>query len=170
MTLKCGFSVVAPTSDTQRFSTPGSSASCWVLLNRCTSSTNSTVSVPLFASARRAPAMTSRTSLTPAETAEISTKRRLVCRLISEAIVVLPVPGGPHSSSVSGWSPSMTCRNGDPAASRCSWPTSSSSVRGRIRTASGADAWSLPSRLPPPGAGTGASGRSNSPSEAMLRP
>ena len=99
---------------TQRFSTPGSSASCWVLLNRWTSSTNSTVSVPLFASARRAPAMTSRTSLTPAETAEISTNRRLVCRLISEAIVVLPVPGGPHSSSVSGWSPSMTCRSGEP--------------------------------------------------------
>ena len=108
MTLKCGFSVVAPTNDTQRFSTPGSSASCWVLLNRCTSSTKSTVSVPPFASARRAPAMTSRTSLTPAETAEISTKRRFVCRLINEAIVVLPVPGGPHSNRVSGWSPSMT--------------------------------------------------------------
>jgi hypothetical protein len=108
MTLKCGFSVVAPTSDTQRFSTPGRSASCCVLLNRCTSSTNSTVSVPLCARARRAPVMTSRTSLTPAETAEISTKRRLVCRLISDAMVVLPVPGGPHSSSVSGWSASMT--------------------------------------------------------------
>jgi hypothetical protein len=171
MTLKCGFSVVAPTSETQRFSTPGRRASCWVLLNRCTSSTNSTVSVPLCARARRAPAMTSRTSLTPAETAEISMNRRLVCRLMSEAMVVLPVPGGPHSSRVSGWSASMTWRSGDPAASRCSWPTSSSSVRGRIRTASGADEWSLPARLPPPpgAAGAGWSGRSNSPSSLTLR-
>ncbi len=38
-----GFSVVAPMKDTQRFSTAGSSASCCVLENRCTSSMNSTV-------------------------------------------------------------------------------------------------------------------------------
>ena len=37
--------------------------------------------------------MAARTSLTPAETAETSTKRRSVCRLRIEAIVVLPVPG-----------------------------------------------------------------------------
>jgi hypothetical protein len=115
--------------------------------------------------------MTSRTSLTPAETAEISMNLRLVCRLMSEAMVVLPVPGGPHSSSVSGWSASMTCLSGEPAASRCSCPTSSSSVRGRIRTASGAEAWSLPARLPlpPVAAGAGASGRSNSPSSLTTR-
>src|SRR5258708_22102954 len=42
-TEKNGFSVVAPMNETQRFSTAGSSASCWALLNRCTSSMNSTV-------------------------------------------------------------------------------------------------------------------------------
>ena len=38
-----GFSVVAATSNTTRFSTADSRASCWVLENRCTSSMNSTV-------------------------------------------------------------------------------------------------------------------------------
>ena len=41
--------MVAAMSVTQRFSTAGSSASCWVLENRCTSSTNSTVSAPVQA-------------------------------------------------------------------------------------------------------------------------
>ncbi len=51
--------------------------------------------------------------------------------------MVLPVPGGPHSSSDIGWSPSISRRSGEPGASRCCCPTSSSRVRGRIRTASG---------------------------------
>ena len=76
MTEKNGFSVVAATSVTQRFSTPGSSASCWALVKRCTSSTNSTVSCPPRASSARAPSMAARTSLTPAATAETSTNRR----------------------------------------------------------------------------------------------
>ena len=46
MMLKKGFSVVAATRVTQRFSTLGSSASCWVLLKRWTSSTNTTVPGP----------------------------------------------------------------------------------------------------------------------------
>jgi hypothetical protein len=46
ITEKNGFSVVAATSVTQRFSTPGSRASCCALVKRCTSSTNSTVSRP----------------------------------------------------------------------------------------------------------------------------
>ncbi len=44
ITEKNGFSVVAATRVTHRFSTPGSSASCWALVKRCTSSTNRTVS------------------------------------------------------------------------------------------------------------------------------
>ena len=108
ITEKKGFSVVAATSVTHRFSTPGSNASCWALLNRCTSSTNSTVSRPVCTSSLRAPSMAARTSLTPAETADTSTKRRLVCWLTIAAIVVLPVPGGPHSSSDIDWSPSMS--------------------------------------------------------------
>ena len=46
ITEKNGFSVVAAIRVTQRFSTPGSSASCCALVKRCTSSTNSTVSWP----------------------------------------------------------------------------------------------------------------------------
>ena len=75
---KNGFSVVAAISVTQRFSTPGSNASCWDLENRCTSSTNRTVSVPLRDSSRRDSSRTARTSLTPADTADSSTKRRSV--------------------------------------------------------------------------------------------
>ena len=98
---------------------------------------------------RRAASMTSRTSLTPAATAETSTNRRSVCAETIPAMVVLPVPGGPHSSSAVGWSASTSRRSGEPSASRCSWPYSSSRVRGRIRTASGAAAWPRSDRLPP---------------------
>ena len=94
--------------------------------------------------------MAARTSLTPAETAETSTKCRSVCWLRIAAIVVLPVPGGPHSSSDMDWSPSISWRSGEPAARSCSCPTSSSRVRGRIRTASGAEACVLPCSAPPP--------------------
>lgn len=78
MTEKKGFSVVAPMKVTQRFSTAGSRASCCALLKRCTSSTNRTVWRPDMPSSRRACSMAARTSLTPADTAETSTKRRLV--------------------------------------------------------------------------------------------
>ncbi len=78
MTEKNGFSVVAATSVTQRFSTPGSRASCWALLNRWTSSTNSTVSRPRWVRSLRARSMAARTSLTPADTADTSTNDRSV--------------------------------------------------------------------------------------------
>ncbi|SIM74602.1 Uncharacterised protein [Mycobacteroides abscessus subsp. abscessus] len=45
-TEKDGFSVVAATNNTTRFSTAASSASCWVLENLCTSSMNNTVCWP----------------------------------------------------------------------------------------------------------------------------
>jgi hypothetical protein len=73
-----GFSVVAPMNDTQRFSTAGRSASCCVLENRCTSSMNSTVCLPVRPSSPRAVSMAARTSFTPADTADSSTNRRLV--------------------------------------------------------------------------------------------
>ena len=75
---KYGFSVVAATSVTQRFSTAGSSASCWVLEKRCTSSMNSTVSRPDMPFCRRAASTTARTSLTPALTADSSSNERPV--------------------------------------------------------------------------------------------
>jgi hypothetical protein len=150
MTEKKGFSVVAATSVTQRFSTPGSNASCCALVNRWTSSTKSTVSRPPRASSRRALSIAARTSFTPAATADTSTKRRLVWPETIEAMVVFPVPGGPQSSRDIGWSPSTSRRSGDPGARSCFWPTSSARVRGRIRTARGALVCVLPTRVPPP--------------------
>ena len=141
--------MVAATRVTQRFSTPGSRASCCALEKRCTSSTNSTVSRDVRTSSLRAASMAARTSFTPAETADTSTKCRSVCWLRIAAMVVFPVPGGPHSSNDMGWSPSISWRSGEPAARSCSWPTSSSRVRGRIRTASGAEACVLPASEPP---------------------
>src|SRR5690606_31230293 len=131
------FSVVAPMKVTQRFSTAGSSASCCALLKRCTSSTKSTVWRPVMPSWRRASSMAARTSLTPAETAEISTKRRSVTLDTTSARVVLPVPGGPHRNSDIGASLSTSRRSGVPGPSRWRWPITSSSVRGRMRTARG---------------------------------
>ena len=139
-TEKNGFSVVAPMNDTHRFSTAGSSASCCALLNRCTSSTNRIVPVPVRPRSRRAASIAARTSFTPAVTADSSVNRRRVTWLTTWASVVLPVPGGPHSSSDMAASWSASLRNGVPSPVRCRWPMTSSRVRGRIRTASGADA------------------------------
>src|SRR5699024_8244053 len=106
------------------------------------------------------------TSLTPADTADTSTKRRSVCWLISEAIVVLPVPGGPHNRIVSGCWPSTICRNGDPGSTRCSLPTSSSRLVGRIRTARGSRAPGESDKRAEP---AGVCGTSNRPSSVILR-
>ncbi len=46
LTVKKGFSVVAPTRITSPSSTPGRSTSCWALLKRWISSTNSSVRWP----------------------------------------------------------------------------------------------------------------------------
>ena len=68
--------MVAATRMTCRFSTPGSSASCWALVNRWISSRNSTVCRSYRSRSRAARSMTARTSLTPAVTADSSTNRR----------------------------------------------------------------------------------------------
>ncbi len=96
MTEKYGFSVVAASSVTVRSSTAASSESCWVLENRCTSSMNSTVGGAPERRARRAVSITARTSFTPADSADIATKRRSAAAATRCAMVVLPVPGGPH--------------------------------------------------------------------------
>ena len=56
----------------------------------------------------------------------------------ASASVVFPVPGGPwKSSDVSD--PAASIRlSSFPSPRKCSWPATSSSVRGRIRTARGA--------------------------------
>src|SRR6516165_9879207 len=134
-----GFSVVAATSSTIRFSTAESNASCWVLENRCTSSMNNTVCSPC-SSARRAVSITARTSLTPADRADRASNLRPVVCEISAARVVLPLPGGPYRMTDATPAPSTRRRSGDPGASKWPCPTTSSSDAGRIRTASGAPA------------------------------
>ena len=56
---------------------------------------------------------------------------------MSRASVVLPVPGGPQKMIDCSRSRSIASRSGRPGASSSSWPSISSSVRGRIRSASG---------------------------------
>src|SRR3989338_6265340 len=53
------------------------------------------------------------------------------------ASVVLPTPGGPHNIKENKCFSSIACRRGFPAPTRCSCPTNSPSVLGRIRTARG---------------------------------
>ncbi len=148
MTENDGFSVVAATSTTWRFSTPGSRASCWALVNRWISSRKSTVWRPYMSRARLACSITARTSLTPAVTADSSTNSRSAAVATRWARVVLPVPGGPQRMAEIGPAapplPSMSRRSGLPGRSTSPWPRTSSMPRGRIRTASGG------SDAPPP--------------------
>ena len=96
--------------------------------------------VPRSCSPRRcrARSMTSRTSLTPADTADNCSKWRLVVPATANASVVLPVPGGPQKMAELSRSCSTSRRSGRPGPTRCACPTTSSSVRGRKRAASGA--------------------------------
>jgi hypothetical protein len=151
ITEKLGFSVVAAMSVMRRFSTAGSNTSCCALLNRWTSSTNSTVDRPR-ASSDLACSSSARTSLTPAVTALSSTKREPLVLDTTAAIVVLPTPGGPQRKTDIGC-PDARRRSGEPGPNRCCCPTISSRVVGRSRTASGELAWALPSDPPCPVAG-----------------
>ena len=102
---------------------------------------NSTVaSPPSRPRRRRAASITARTSLTPADSADNASKRRPVTCDTSRASVVFPVPGGPYRITDAAAPPSTNLRSGLPGASKWSCPTTSSSVIGRIRTASGAEA------------------------------
>jgi hypothetical protein len=61
------------------------------------------------------------------------------------ASVVLPVPGGPQKIAEDKRSDSTSTRKGRPRPTSSSWPTMSSSDRGRSRAASGACLASLSS-------------------------
>ena len=78
LTSKNGFSVVAPISVSVPSSTAGSSASCWALVKRWISSRNRIVPWSRSPSRCRARSITSRTSLTPAVTADICSNARAV--------------------------------------------------------------------------------------------
>src|SRR5512137_1669599 len=82
-------------------------------------------------------------SLMPDVTAEKGTKAARTCPAMSIARDVFPVPGGPQKMS-DGISPcARAMRRILPSPRRCDWPTNSSRLRGRIRSAKGADflAW-----------------------------
>ena len=140
-TSKKGFSVVAPMSTTSPSSTAGNSTSCWDLLKRCTSSMKSMVPLPCSPRRRWASARASRTSLTPAAVAESVIRCLAVVSASRRARLVLPVPAGPHRIDDPTRSDSASRRKGAPGPMRCSWPTTSSRVRGRRRAARGAWRW-----------------------------
>ncbi len=137
LTSKYGFSVVAPISVTRPSSTAGSSASCWALLKRWISSRKKIVARPPL---RRTSArsITARTSALPAAVALSSSNAASALVATIRASVVLPDPGGPYRTIENGRPSSIARRSALPSPSTCSWPTSSATVRGRIRAGSGA--------------------------------
>ena len=115
----------------------GKKASCWLLLKRCTSSTNNTVRRPR-AAASRACSIDARISFTPAKTAESCKNSASLCAETSLARVVLPTPGGPHHrNECSPSRDSIAFLSGCPGPRRWRCPTTSSRHSGRILAAKG---------------------------------
>src|SRR5487761_601199 len=73
----------------------------------------------------------------PDMTALKGTNSERVFLAMRRARVVFPQPGGPQKSIETMSSRSICVRSGFPAARSSSWPTTSSSVRGRMRSARG---------------------------------
>ena len=132
-----GFSVVAPMKVSVPSSRYGRKVSCWALLKRCTSSRNNSVGRPCAARAVRAASTAARMSFTPAITADNAMNSALAALAMRRASVVLPVPGGPQRINECSCPASMLAESGFPEPSRWRWPTNSSTVRGRIRSACG---------------------------------
>ena len=137
-TSKKGFSVVAPTSTTSRSSTACSNASCWLRLKRWISSTNRMVRKPPMTRRFSAASISRRKSDTVPPIADTSTKVARVDSAMTWASDVLPVPAGPKRMTELNVSFSMAARSQLPSPTASVCPTTSSSVRGRMRTASGA--------------------------------
>ena len=138
MTSKEGFSVVAPTSTMVPFSTAPRRASCCALLKRWISSIKR-MGAP-FCWKRELPrafSNTSRTSFTPAVTADRVKNSRSRVFAIMCARVVFPTPGGPQRMKELRLPLSIICRKMQPSPTRWRWPTYWSSVAGRIRSGSG---------------------------------
>ena len=133
---KDGFSVVAPTSVMVPSSTTGRKLSCWPRLKRWISSQNSSVPPPA-SRRRRAASHSLRKSATPLWRALIASKCRSVCRASRRAMVVLPVPGGPHRIMEESARAAIMRPSGASAARRWSCPTMSATSFGRNRSARG---------------------------------
>ena len=137
MISKLGFSVVAPIRVMVPSSDGGRKLSCCALLSRWISSTKRIVCAPPASSRARAAPTISRIRGTPSVTALNGTNTRCDVVATRWARVVLPLPGGPQKIIEPGTPRSIASRSGLPGASRCACPANSSSVRGRIRAASG---------------------------------
>ena len=136
-----GFSVVAPISTMSPASTRGRNASCCALLKRWISSTNRIVRRPSCRRAASASAITALMSRMPDSTALKAMKCACVTPAMRRAMVVLPVPGGPHRmidcsasrsiASRSGWARRGQSPPGRPARPACA----AASVRRGARAA-----------------------------------
>src|SRR5215831_20494202 len=85
-------------------------------------------------------------SLTPASTAAMAMKSALKASAISRARVVLPEPGGPQRIIECGLPDANATASGLPGASSWRCPTTSASVFGRSRSASGVAGFSTANR------------------------
>ena len=128
--------MVAPTSTTVPSSITGRNESCCARLNRCTSSTNSSVPLPISRRARAA-SNTFFRSATPENTAEICSKCSSVASASSLRHRGLAGARRPQKTS----EPSVrvsSMRVSAPSGPRIwSWPTTSASERGRSLSGSG---------------------------------
>ena len=138
MTSKEGFSVVAPIRTMSPRSTAPRRASCWALLKRWISSMKSTGAEAWEKrDLLRAWSMTSRTSLTPALTAESVKNSRSMESAIMRARVVLPTPGGPQRIKEERMPLLIILCSTHPGPTRCFCPTYSSREWGRILSGRG---------------------------------
>ena len=135
MTSKRGFSVVAPISVTRPSSTAGSSASCWALLKRWISSRKKIVAAAAVARALDHRAHLGAPGLDRAVLLEARRPTRRRSRARASSCPSRAARAGSSSAAARSRSRGAAAR---PAPSSARWPTISSSVRGRIRTASGA--------------------------------
>lgn len=136
MTVKLGFSVVAPMRVMMPFSTHGRRTSCCDFDQRWISSRNSIVcrqSVKFFCALAMIRTTSSFFDRTPDRWKNSASREFAMTR----ARLVFPHPGG-HQKSIDGMRPAwINVYIGLPLAMRCACPTRSSSFSGRRRDASG---------------------------------
>src|SRR5262249_39769575 len=108
------------------------------LFSRWISSTKSRMGRPVRRRSSSASPTIWRSSFTPWSTDEKATVRTPLASPRRRASVVFPVPGGPHRMSDSRRPAASRSLSPRPGPSRWRCPTNSSTVRGRMRSASGA--------------------------------
>ena len=128
--------MVAPTSVTRPSSTAGSSASCWALLKRWISSRKKIVAPAARGARARARSPRAPPRGPPGPPRAPRRRRRRARRPCARASSC-PCRAGRRAPSSADGRTRSRCAARSPRPSRCSWPTKSSSVRGRMRAASG---------------------------------